>query len=143
MIIHTLSDKNSLTALGIPCIDNKTFFVWYIFAEPILEDKINGGRLRTQAGIYSFREDDQMVLLRSLSVNGSLVPHNGSSTILSDPCGGCVSPVYGPWNYYSTYCDHYNGGCLVNCCRSCAAVCMFGPTAACFFVYLYDVPFAL
>jgi len=71
VIIHTLSDKNSLTSLGVSCIDNKTIFLWYIFAEPILENKINGGRLRTQAGIYSFRDDDQIVSLRSLSVNGS------------------------------------------------------------------------
>lgn len=131
-VIHTLSDGNLLTAVAVPLADANTIVVYYTFAEPLIVDEPNGGRLSSQAGIYMLNADDQKITLKSLSINGAMInldtPSMGGR---DDPCGGCVSPIYGPWNYYSQNCGSYDGACLVRCCASCVVACASGATPSC------------
>ncbi len=137
VVIHTLSDGNSLTAVGIPGTDKKSIFVWYAFAKPVVENKTNGGRLSTQAGFYTVEDDDRTVSAISLSVNEIAADLNKPSTALSDPCGGCVSPIYGPWSYYARYCDRYDLGCMARCCGACVVPCSVNLQAClvCIFIW--------
>lgn len=110
--IHTLEDGNLLLAAAA-AVDGYTI-VHYSFVSP---------RANFRSGTFLFSHDETSAKLLGSAINGhptkKLGNRNESAATSTDPCGGCVDMLYGPWAFASSQCGSYNWSCLGPCCTAC------------------------
>jgi len=126
-VMHTLDTGNTLLAVVIPA--EKWGLIYYELAKPLVERDPEG---RGYKSIYKSQAmllaiEGETLKLVATSVNGRPPRKAGIAPLGSPPCGGCYSPITGPWEWEAGYCTSWDGRCLIRCgattCGPCAIAC--------------------
>lgn len=147
---HMLEAENTILAVGIPTEKGVVAYYKYESTE----------RIESKAVLFQISADGETAQLIAVSVNGHslalsgsdpLVSVNGRPLMLSGPdrsggmvaqlnCGGCVSPITGPWEYDCRNCTNTDWNCVIAHCAACIIPCSAGLTLPCMVCLLIWCP---
>jgi len=139
LVRHLLNTGNSLMTMGLP-VSAQEMLVSYTLNTPLESTDENGISRCYQSQAMLFKIEEQDAILEAISVNSQAITSNDSLAYANDPCGGCVSPISGPWSYYAQYCKRYSRSCLFGCCGPCVVPCGAGAAHACLLCVLLWCP---
>ena len=135
---HELEGGNTLLAVAVAT--QREALIYHELAETLVD---RGARFKSQAMVLAVEEETARLL--SVSVNGR-PPQAGDGQAVgmettSDPCGGCVDPIWGPWQYESVDCTSTNWQCVIERCGACSIPCSAGLTPPCITCLLAWCPY--
>jgi len=131
VVEHVLADGNHLWAIAVP-LGKRQMVAYYGVEKPVIAKAERGREVRFESEARLLQIGEKKVSLLTLSVNGRLVqPKKSVGPKSGDPCGGCVDPLWGPWEYQSWVCYSYDLGCMGRCCGGCVVPCLSGNEVAC------------
>lgn len=131
--IRLLGEKNSTRAdAGVHLLtvvipqngaESEGALIYREVDKPLAKRGKRGDAWRYKSEAMAIVRKGEVAELVAASVNGRLIypkaPFQQGEPGLEQNCGGCVDPLWGPWEYDSANCTSWNWNCLIGCGTGC------------------------